>query len=70
MSCYRVQFFNGRGGMARSERLECDGDDRALERLARLAHPHAMELWAGDRLVWRFEATRAERVTLVGVSRH
>ena len=52
---YRVSFLDARGRVRRSQELDCTDDDQAIERLARLNHPHALELRQGDRLVWRFE---------------
>ena len=66
MANYQIQFFDARGRSARAKAIECDSDDHALERLARLPHSHALELWSGERLVWRFEAMRQERVALAG----
>ena len=69
MSSYQIQFFDARGRMAHSKAMECHSDDDALERLARLPHRHAIELWAAGGLVWRFEPMTAERVALVRTAR-
>jgi hypothetical protein len=53
---YVIRLFDERGRLARSRPIECLTDDEALEELARVRHPHALELWEEERLVWRFEA--------------
>ena len=52
---YEIRFFNERGVIEQVRAFQCDDDDEGLERLAKVRHPHALELWQGDRLVWRFE---------------
>ena len=54
---YRVLFFDGDGRKAGHERtIDCANDDDALERVAMLRHPHMLEIWEAERLVWRFES--------------
>ncbi len=36
-------------------------DDEALEQVARVRHPYALELWRGQVLVWRFDDRSAVR---------
>ncbi len=56
MHLYTVKLFHPDGQGGRSHEMSCESDDEALERLARLQHSGAIELWEGQRLVWRFEA--------------
>jgi hypothetical protein len=60
MKSYRIQFFDARDRPTHSHEMDCSSDDDAIERTARLRHRHGLELWDGDRLVWRFE-TRGKR---------
>ena len=52
---YEIRFFKEDGALALLRTMQCEDDDAALERLAQIRHPHALELWQGDRRVWRFE---------------
>lgn len=53
---YEVRFFDRSGRFSHARALECPGDDEAVDRIADLPRHYAMELWAADRLVRRFEA--------------
>ena len=53
---YLVNFFDEHEHLRRAERIVCDDDHRAISLAAEFNHPHAIELWQGDRFVWRFEA--------------
>lgn len=56
MVVYRIVFFDVRNRASHERTLECADDDDALDRVAMLRHPNAIELWQDQRLVWRFEA--------------
>jgi len=56
MATYQVRFLGPDGRVGKVRAIECDGDDEALERLAKLNHRGPLELWREDRLIWRFEA--------------
>jgi hypothetical protein len=53
---YQINFFDEHEHLRRAARLRCDDDYRAIAHAAAIDHPYAIELWEGDRLVWRFEA--------------
>ncbi len=55
MRSYRLLLLDQAGRVRRTRSLECQGDDDALEQAAWIRHPHAVELWEGERQVWRFE---------------
>jgi hypothetical protein len=55
MATYTVHFIDRMGQLAHSKSMECQDDDAAIERTAAVTHRHALELWQGERLVWRFE---------------
>ena len=52
---YIVHFFDAHEHLRRSVRLESRTDDEAIGQAALLAHPNVLEVWQGDRCVWRFE---------------
>jgi hypothetical protein len=52
---YVVHFFDEHEHLRRSERLDCRTDSDAIAEVARLEHPHVLELWRGERCVRRFE---------------
>jgi hypothetical protein len=54
MSTYTIRYFQ-RDELRRSRDIECATDDDALEQLASVPHPGALELWQADRLVWSFD---------------
>lgn len=53
---YQINFFDEHEHLRRAERLNCNDDHHAIVQVAAIDHPHAIELWEGDRFVWRFEA--------------
>ncbi len=57
MPSYQVRMFSAQGRRRREMEIECDSDEDAIERLLSLHHPHALELWSGDRLVERMAGT-------------
>ena len=52
---YLVNFFDQHEHLRHAERLRCRDDYDAIARAEHFDHPHAIELWRGDRLVRRFE---------------
>ena len=52
---YEIRFFAESGTVAQVKKMPCENDDAALEWMALMRHPHALELWQDARLVWRFE---------------
>ncbi|HTK34280.1 MAG TPA: hypothetical protein VL358_03190 [Caulobacteraceae bacterium] len=52
---YLIHFFDRHEHLRRSRQVNCDSDDEAIERSALLAHSEVLEVWQGDRRVWRFE---------------
>ena len=61
MTAYRVRFFDADGHAAHAHQMDCQNDDDAIERAARLRHRHGLEVWEGERLVWRFETREPKR---------
>jgi hypothetical protein len=53
---YLVNFFDEHEHLRRAELLTCPDDHVAITKASILDHQHAIELWHGDRFVWRFEA--------------
>lgn len=53
---YEIVYYDRKGRVDRTKRIVCKDDDDALETLARVRHANALELWDGNRLVWRFDA--------------
>lgn len=53
---YLVHFFDANEHLRRSEAIDCADDEQAITAAARRTHPDVMEVWTGDRRVWRFEA--------------
>ncbi len=53
---YEVVFYDRKGRLERTVRMTCPSDDEALEAMARVKHANALELWEGNRLLWRFDA--------------
>ena len=53
---YEVALYDRKGRLTRTVRLSCPTDEAALEAVAHIPHPNALELWEGNRLLWRFEA--------------
>jgi hypothetical protein len=56
---YLVHFFDANEHLRRSEAIDCPDDEQAITAGARLSHPHVVEVWSGDRRVWRFETQTA-----------
>ena len=61
---YLVHYFDAHEHLRRSEAIECADDKGALAAAATRPHPHVLEVWSGDRRVWRFEA--AEPLAMTG----
>lgn len=63
MADYKLYFLDGRGRVAhRVDLTDCRDEDHAVERVAEHAKDASfgMELWAGGRLVRRFEKAARE----------
>jgi hypothetical protein len=56
---YRILFFGPDGELLYTGRMDSADDDDALDRAAHLRHPHALELWRGERCVKRFEPAKS-----------
>jgi hypothetical protein len=54
--CYRVQFIDLEGNVARTERLQATTDDEALALACTMTDGYAVELWDGLRFVEHFDA--------------
>ena len=54
---YEIRFFDKEGQLSHTRELDCDGDDRAIGRLAEQPHRYAMELWGRGVLIFRFDAS-------------
>jgi hypothetical protein len=52
---YVVHFFDEHEHLRQSERLDSRTDREAIAYVAKLDHPHVLELWNGERCVQRFE---------------
>jgi hypothetical protein len=55
MQVYTVTFYNRFGPVRRNLRVECASDDDAIQFAATTGSDLKVELWQGDRRVWRFE---------------
>lgn len=53
---YEVALYDRKGRLQRTVRISAVDDEAALEAVALRRHPNALELWDGNRLVWRFDA--------------
>jgi hypothetical protein len=53
---YEVVYYDRKGRLERTVRMVCASDEAALEETARVRHANALELWEGNRLLWRFDA--------------
>lgn len=51
---YRIRLLDERGEPVREHALEFDHDDDAIDHAGALKHPHAIDLWQGERHVARF----------------
>ncbi len=58
MSPYRVRLYDEDGGVQGEYVMEFDQDDDAIDRIGESDHPHAMDVWDGDRHVARFPPVR------------
>ena len=56
MPTYIARRLNGRQQPLKPTYLHCTDDDDALQQTALLAHAGVVELYQGERRVWRFEA--------------
>jgi hypothetical protein len=72
---YRVYFMDRHGHVRSATDIRCDTDDEAIDCAASFRHDHELQVWQGDRLVWRFEdrtmappppAAPVARLTVVG----
>lgn len=59
MNPYILHYFDAFEHVRRSERLDCDDDHVAIAQAASRDHPYVMEIWSGERRVWRFESALA-----------
>jgi hypothetical protein len=50
---YLVHYFDALEHLRRSEAIECAADHDAVAAAASRPHPHVVEVWHGDRRVWR-----------------
>jgi hypothetical protein len=57
MPIYRVHFMNEDGELQSATELEFAGEDAVIDHVGGFAHPHAMEIWDGDRCIAKFTAT-------------
>lgn len=55
MQVYIVHFIDAYEHIRGGVRLSSGADHDAINEAATLNYPYAMEVWTGDRLVWRFE---------------
>jgi hypothetical protein len=53
---YEVVYYDRKGRLERTVRMVCASDEAALEATARIRSANALELWEGNRLLWRFDA--------------
>lgn len=54
MAPYRITLLDREGSEVAEHRLEFNDDDAAIDHAGGIAHPHAIDLWQGDRHVARF----------------
>jgi hypothetical protein len=55
VQAYTVHFFDEFEHVRRSIRLYGQTDEQVIDEAAALRHRHVLEIWQGDRRVWRFE---------------
>jgi hypothetical protein len=54
MATYDVTFFTAKGDICGRQILLCSTDDEAIDRVGAMAHPHAIRIMQGDRMVMYF----------------
>ncbi len=54
MAAYRIDLHDERGAVVHQHHQSFDHDDAAIDHAGRMAHPHALKVWQGDRLVAHF----------------
>ena len=59
MAPYRVRLYDENGGVETEYVVDFAHDDDAIDRVGDSEHPHAMDIWEGDRHVARFPPWRA-----------
>jgi hypothetical protein len=52
-----VRLFDRNQHLRRTVELLCPDDDSAIGQVALSRHRKVLEIWQGERRVWRFEAT-------------
>ena len=55
MAGYRLCFLESDGRVRGMLTVICEDDQKAIERAARFKHEHAVEVWAGSRLIKRLD---------------
>ena len=50
-----IHFFDANEHLRRSELIECRSDGEAITAARRRVHSHVLEVWSGDRQVWRYD---------------
>jgi hypothetical protein len=50
---YLVHFFDANEHLRRSEALVCTDESEAVAEAAARPHPHVIEVWLGERRIWR-----------------
>jgi hypothetical protein len=64
---YRIELLDEEGCGLWEHTIQCEGDDDAIDRTGRVAHPYRMRLSEGQRVVACFEARyRRPLLTLTG----
>ena len=60
---YRLCFLDRAGHVSRARTFDSPSDDHAIDYAVAVDQAHGLELWSGDRLLWRF-ASHSERSAL------
>ncbi len=55
MPDYLLCYLSPDGRVARTQYLICDDDQEAIERASQLTSEQVVELWAGNRMIKRFD---------------
>lgn len=55
MDRYTLRLFDRNGRLARARVLAAETEDDALSEAAAERHLHAMEVWRGDQMIWRYD---------------
>ena len=61
---YLIHFFDSHEHLRRSEALVCNSDDVAIAAASARSHPYVIELWQGDRRVWRADSSMRDWLQL------